>query len=443
MNPKKRNKPLESEELRVQILDLVKEFSQKQHAIKKFEPGKTYIPSSGKVFGYEEVQSLVSTSLDFWLTAGPVAEKFERIFSQYVGTRGATLCNSGSSANLLSISALTSEQLGERRLKPGDEVITTATAFPTTLNPIIQNGLIPVFVDIDLGTYDANTEALKSAVGPKTRAIFMAHTLGNPFDLDTVLELAKEHDLWVIEDSCDALGGTYRDKKVGTFGDLATFSFYPAHQMTMGEGGMVVGRSPKIKKIVESFRDWGRDCWCLPGCDNTCLKRFEHQLGDLPEGYDHKYIYSHIGYNLKATEMQAAIGMEQIKRLDGFVEARRTNWKRLRDGLSKVEGLLLPEITAHSNPSWFGFALTLSKGMRSRNEFTQELEKSGIGTRLLFGGNALRQPAYKDIEHRVVGPLTNSDIVTERTFWVGVYPGITEEMTDYMVETIGDLARES
>jgi CDP-6-deoxy-D-xylo-4-hexulose-3-dehydrase len=293
MNPKKRNKTLESEELRIQILDLVKEFSQKQHAIKKFEPGNTYIPSSGKVFGYEEVQSLVSTSLDFWLTAGPVAEKFERIFSQYVGTRGATLCNSGSSANLLSVSALTSEQLGERRLKPGDEVITTATAFPTTLNPIIQNGLIPVFVDIDLGTYDANTEALKSAVGPKTRAIFMAHTLGNPFDLDTVLELAKEHDLWVIEDSCDALGGTYRDKKVGTFGDLATFSFYPAHQMTMGEGGMVVGRSPKIKKIVESFRDWGRDCWCLPGCDNTCLKRFEHQLGDLPEGYDHKYIYSH------------------------------------------------------------------------------------------------------------------------------------------------------
>jgi CDP-6-deoxy-D-xylo-4-hexulose-3-dehydrase len=298
-------------------------------------------------------------------------------------------------------------------------------------------------VDIDLGTYDANSEALKAAVGPKTRAVFMAHTLGNPFDLDTVLELAKEHNLWVIEDSCDALGGTYRDKKVGTFGDLATFSFYPAHQMTMGEGGMVVGRSPKIKKIVESFRDWGRDCWCLPGCDNTCLKRFEHQLGDLPKGYDHKYIYSHIGYNLKATEMQAAIGMEQIKRLDGFVEARRNNWKRLRDGLSKVEGLILPEITAHSNPSWFGFAITLAKDMRSRNEFTQELEKSGIGTRLLFGGNALRQPAYKNIKHRIIGPLTNSDIVTERTFWVGVYPGITEEMTNYMVKTIGDLARKS
>jgi CDP-6-deoxy-D-xylo-4-hexulose-3-dehydrase len=434
---------MESEKLRIKILDLVKEFSQKHHAIKKFEPGKTYIPSSGKVFGYEEVQSLVSTSLDFWLTAGPVAEKFERIFSQYVGTRGATLCNSGSSANLLSISALTSEQLGERRLKPGDEVITTATAFPTTLNPIIQNGLVPVFVDIDLGTYDANSEALRAAVGPKTRAIFMAHTLGNPFDLDTVLELAKENDLWVIEDSCDALGGTYREKKVGTFGDLATFSFYPAHQMTMGEGGMVVGKSPKIKKIVESFRDWGRDCWCLPGCDNTCFKRFEHQLGDLPTGYDHKYIYSHIGYNLKATEMQAAIGMEQIKRLDDFVEARRTNWKRLRDGLSKVEGLLLPEVTEHSNPSWFGFALTLSKGMRSRNEFTQALEKSGIGTRLLFGGNALRQPAYKNIEHRVVGPLINSDVVTERTFWIGVYPGITEEMTNYMVKTIGDLVKES
>ena len=434
---------MESEELRIQILDLVKQFSQKHHSTKKFEPGQTYIPSSGKVFGYEEVQSLVSASLDFWLTAGPVAEKFERIFSQYVGTRGATLCNSGSSANLLSISALTSEQLGDRRLKPGDEVITTATAFPTTLNPIIQNGLVPVFVDIDLGTYDANSEALKAAVSPKTRAIFMAHTLGNPFDLDTVLELAKEHDLWVIEDSCDALGGTYRDKKVGTFGDLATFSFYPAHQITMGEGGIVVGRSPKIKKIVESFRDWGRDCWCLPGCDNTCLKRFEHQLGDLPKGYDHKYIYSHIGYNLKATEMQAAIGMEQIKRLDGFVESRRANWKRLRNGLSKVDGLVLPEVTANSNPSWFGFALTLDKDMRSRNEFTQELEKRGIGTRLLFGGNALRQPAYRNIQHRIVGPLTNSDIVTERTFWVGVYPGITEEMTNYMIKTIADLAQES
>jgi len=432
-----------SDELREQILGLVKEFSINHHATKEFIPGQTYIPSSGKVFGFEEVQSLVNTSLDFWLTAGPVAENFERVFFNYVGARFATLCNSGSSANLLSISALTSAQLGARRLQPGDEVITTATAFPTTLNPIIQNGLIPVFVDIDLGTYDANSEALKAAVSQKTRAIFMAHTLGNPFDLDTVMGIAEEHDLWVIEDSCDALGGTYRDKKVGTFGDLATFSFYPAHQMTMGEGGMVVGKSPKIKKLVESFRDWGRDCWCLPGCDNTCLKRFEHKLGDLPVGYDHKYIYSHIGYNLKATDMQAAIGIEQIKRLDGFVESRRKNWNTLRYGLDNVEGLILPEITPNSNPSWFGFAITLQEGMMSRNEFTQSLEEAGIGTRLLFGGNALRQPAYKNITHRVVGPLDNSNIVTERTFWVGVYPGITEDMTSYMIDTIKELARRS
>jgi CDP-6-deoxy-D-xylo-4-hexulose-3-dehydrase len=432
-----------SEELRQEILKLVKKFSIEHHKVKPFEPGKTYIPSSGKVYGYEEIQSLVSTSLDFWLTAGPEAEKFERTFSKFLGVRGATLCNSGSSANLLSVSALTSEQLGERRLKPGDEVITTATAFPTTLNPIIQNGLIPVFVDVDLGTYDANSEALKNALGPKTRAIFMAHTLGNPFDLDTVMSLKNENDLWLIEDSCDALGATYREQKVGTFGDLATFSFYPAHQMTMGEGGMVVGKSPKIKKIVESFRDWGRDCWCLPGCDNTCLKRFEHSLGDLPPGYDHKYIYSHIGYNLKATDMQAAIGNEQIKRLENFVQSRRNNWQRLRDGLKDVEGLILPEITANSNPSWFGFAITLEKGMPKRSEFTQALEKAGIGTRLLFGGNALRQPAYRGINHRVVGSLTNSNIVTESTFWIGVFPGITNEMTEYMIKTITELAKKS
>jgi CDP-6-deoxy-D-xylo-4-hexulose-3-dehydrase len=271
----------------------------------------------------------------------------------------------------------------------------------------------------------------------------MAHTLGNPFDLDTVMSLKNENDLWLIEDSCDALGATYREQKVGTFGDLATFSFYPAHQMTMGEGGMVVGKSPKIKKIVESFRDWGRDCWCLPGCDNTCLKRFEHSLGDLPPGYDHKYIYSHIGYNLKATDMQAAIGNEQIKRLENFVQSRRNNWQRLRDGLKDVEGLILPEITANSNPSWFGFAITLEKGMPKRSEFTQALEKAGIGTRLLFGGNALRQPAYRGINHRVVGSLTNSNIVTESTFWIGVFPGITNEMTEYMIKTITELAKKS
>lgn len=430
----------ELNKLENEILKLVESHFKIRHESKKFIPGETYIPSSGKVFGFEEVQRLVSSSLDFWLTAGPLAERFESKFSKFLGARGASLCNSGSSANLLAISALTSEQLGNRKLSPGDEVITTATAFPTTLNPIIQNGLIPVFVDVDLGTYDANAEALKGAVGPKTKAIFMAHTLGNPFDLDLAMNLAQENNLWLIEDSCDALGATYNEKKVGTFGDLSTFSFYPAHQMTMGEGGMVVTKSPRIKKIVESFRDWGRDCWCLPGCDNTCFKRFEHKLGDLPEGYDHKYIYSHIGYNMKATEMQASIGLSQIERLEFFITKRRSNWTLLRQKLENVDGFILPIATLNSNPSWFGFAITLKSGMPPRNYFTRKLEEYGIGTRLLFGGNALRQPAYKNIESRTYGDLTNSDVVTENTFWVGVYPGITDEMIEYMAEKLIEIA---
>ena len=423
-------------EIELQILDLVERHAGIKHQEKLFEPGKTYIPSSGKVFGTSEIKSLVKASLDFWLTAGPNAELFEGKLSRFLGLRFASFCNSGSSANLLAISALTSEKLGKRRLLPGDEVITTATAFPTTLNPIIQNGLTPVFVDVDLKTYDANADQLIAAVGPRTRAIFMAHTLGNPFNLNVVENLAKKHDLWIVEDSCDALGGTYEEKMVGTFGDLATFSFYPAHQMTMGEGGAVVGKSPALRKIVESFRDWGRDCWCLPGNDNTCLKRFQHSLGDLPEGYDHKYIYSHIGYNLKATDLQAAIGLEQIERLPHFVESRRKNWEALRRGLEGTPGLILPEATENSSPSWFGFAITLEEGMPQRVKVTQALESLGIGTRLLFGGNALRQPAYRNISHRVVGSLENSDIVTERTFWVGVYPGITPPMIQYMVDSI-------
>lgn len=421
------------------ILENSREYARKRHAIKKFVPGETYIPASGKVFDENEVISLVKASLDFWLTAGPEAEKFEGKLSKFLGIRSASLCNSGSSANLLALSALTSEKIGNRRLLPGDEVITTATAFPTTLNPIIQNGLIPVFVDVDLGTYDAIPEMLRAAVGPKTKAIFMAHTLGNPFDLDTVMDLSEVNDLWVVEDSCDALGAEYRGQKVGTFGTFGTFSFYPAHQLTMGEGGAVVTNKPALRKIVESFRDWGRDCWCLPGNDNTCLKRFEHKLGKLPEGYDHKYIYSHIGYNLKATDLQAAIGLAQIEKLENFVLRRRQNFERLYEGLKGTPGLILPRATAHSNPSWFGFAITLEEGMPKRTLVTQELEKRGIGTRLLFGGNALRQPAYLDIEHRVVGGLSNSDIVTERTFWVGVYPGITDEMVDYMIMTIKEI----
>lgn len=421
------------------ILDLVAEYARERHKAIKFIPGVTYIPSSGKVFDFNEVVAAVKSSLDFWLTAGPEAEKFESKLSKFLGVRSASLCNSGSSANLLSISALTSPAMGPRRLLPGDEIITTAAAFPTTLNPILQNRLKPVFVDVDLKTYDANVETIRESIGPKTKAIFMAHTLGNPFDLEGMKALAEEKDLWLIEDSCDALGAEFNGKKVGTFGTFATFSFYPAHQITMGEGGAVVTNKPAYRKILESFRDWGRDCWCLPGKDNTCLKRFEHQLGNLPESYDHKYIYSHIGYNLKATDLQAAIGLAQIEKLTNFIDKRRHNWNRLKKGLVGTPGLILPEATANSNPSWFGFAITLEEGMPKRSRVTQELEKRGIGTRLLFGGNALRQPAYLDIEHRVSGNLVNSDIITERTFWVGVYPGITDEMIDYMISQIKEV----
>jgi CDP-6-deoxy-D-xylo-4-hexulose-3-dehydrase len=433
------NQKSNSEEVLKEILNLVEIYSKDVHQRKKFIPGETYIPSSGKVFDSTEVVSLVKASLDFWLTAGPEAEKFENSLSKFLGIRSTSLCNSGSSANLLAISALTSPKVGKNRLLPGDEVITTATAFPTTLNPIIQNGLIPVFIDVELGTYDAIPDAIRAAVGPKTKAIFMAHTLGNPFDLKTVMDVANENDLWVVEDSCDALGGEYDGKKVGTFGTFGTFSFYPAHQMTMGEGGAVVTNRPALRKVIESFRDWGRDCWCLPGKDNTCLKRFDHKLGNLPSGYDHKYIYSHIGYNLKATDLQAAIGLAQIQKLEHFVDRRRENWQRLNDGLSDTPGIILPKKTTNSNPSWFGFAITLEEGMPERTKVTQELEARGIGTRLLFGGNALRQPAYLNIPNRVVGDLRNSDIITERTFWVGVFPGITSEMIDYMVETIKEV----
>jgi CDP-6-deoxy-D-xylo-4-hexulose-3-dehydrase len=433
----------ELEPLRQEILALTKQYADKLLAPKFFTPGEDPVPVSGKVLTSEDFISLVDSSLDGWLTAGRFTADFERALANFVGTRHALFVNSGSSANLIALSGLTSKKLGERALKPGDEVLTVAMGFPTTVNPIIQNGLKPVVVDVDLDTLDANATRLEEAISPKTKAIMMAHTLGNPFDLDTVQRLCKENDLWLIEDSCDALGSTYRGKRTGSFGDTATLSFYPAHHITTGEGGAVFVKSPLVKKQVESFRDWGRDCYCETGKDNTCAKRFGWKLGDLPEGYDHKYTYSHIGYNLKATDMQAAIGIEQIKRLDGFVESRRKNWNTLRRGLDNIEGLILPEITPNSNPSWFGFAITLQEGMMSRNEFTQSLEKAGIGTRLLFGGNALRQPAYKNITHRVVGPLDNSNIVTERTFWVGVYPGITEDMTSYMIDTIKELARRS
>ncbi len=425
-------------ELRAEIVQLTREYHAVAFPAKPFLGGISQIPVSGKVFDDEELALLVDSSLDFWLTTGRYAEDFEKKFAKVMGGRHAMLCNSGSSANLLAVSALTSPRLGKRRLKDGDEVLTVAAGFPTTVNPIVQNRLVPVFVDVELGTYDVDVERLREAVGPKTRAIVMAHTLGNPFDLDAVMSLAAEHDLWVVEDACDAVGATYHGKAVGSFGDIATASFYPAHHITTGEGGCVITQRKSMRKIIESFRDWGRDCWCAPGMDNTCGRRFDWQLGDLPHGYDHKYAYSHIGYNLKMTDMQAAVGVAQLGKLDSFIEARRSNWQRLSEGLASLaEWLILPEATKNSDPSWFGFALTVRpEAPFTRFELVQFLESRRIATRQLFGGNLLRQPAYKGMPHRIVGPLTNADLVTEGTFWIGVYPGLSPTMIDFMISVI-------
>jgi CDP-4-dehydro-6-deoxyglucose reductase, E1 len=425
--------------LRNQILELTTEFAEKSLLTQKFIPGESNIPVSGKVLTPEDFSSLVDSSLDGWLTAGRFTKLFERQLADFVGSRDALFVNSGSSANLCALSALTSPKLGERALKPGDEVLTVAMGFPTTVNPIIQNGLKPVVVDVNLDTLDANSDSLRAAVSPKTKAIMMAHTLGNPFDLDTVQELCKEHDLWLVEDSCDALGSTFRGQRTGSFGDTATASFYPAHHITTGEGGAVFVKSPLVKKQVESFRDWGRDCYCETGCDNTCFKRFEWQLGDLPEGYDHKYIYSHIGYNLKATDMQAALGISQLAKLDYFILRRRENFEYLKQHLEPIDGINIASATPNSEPSWFGCPITLDpEHPVNREELLRYLEKRKIGTRLLFAGNILRQPAYKNIDFRVVGDLTNTDIVMKRSFWVGVYPGLTKPMLDYVIESISD-----
>ena len=435
---------MSADALRAQILGLVATYAAEQWQERPFEPGVSPVPVSGKVFDGEDVQNLVDASLDFWLTTGRFARAFERDFAAWWGLKHCLLVNSGSSANLLALAALTSPQLGERQLRPGDEVITCATGFPTTVAPILQNGLIPVFVDAHLPTYNADPSQLEQAVGPRTRAIMLAHTLGNPFDLDTVMALAKKHDLWVIEDCCDAVGAEYRGRKVGTFGDLATVSFYPAHHITMGEGGAVLTDHPRLKKVVESFRDWGRDCWCEPGKDNTCGKRFDWQLGDLPQGYDHKYTYSHLGYNLKLTDMQAAVGVSQLKKLDGFIQRRRENFHHLRKRLAPLESaLILPEAPTHGNPSWFGFPITLREEARiDRNTLIRHLDARKIGTRLLFGGNLLRQPAFKGVPHRVAGDLATSDHIMNRTFWVGVYPGLTEPMLDFIAATVAEaLAR--
>jgi len=429
-----------ADQLRKEIATLVEQYHQAAFPAKPFLGGISTLPVSGKVFDADEMQHLVDSSLDFWLTTGRFAEQFETQFAKVMGMKHALLCNSGSSANLLAVTALTSPRLKKRALKEGDEVITVAAGFPTTVNPILQNRLVPVFVDVQLGTYDATMESIEAAIGPKTKAIVMAHTLGNPFNLDGVMSIAKEHNLFVVEDTCDAVGATYNDKPVGSFGDISTTSFYPAHHITMGEGGCVLVKSAPMKKIVESLRDWGRDCWCPPGNDNTCGRRFDWQLGELPYGYDHKYVYSHIGYNLKLTDMQAAVGVAQLKKLPDFIAARRHNFKRLYEGLKKFEEvLILPETTPKSNPSWFGFAITIRPGAPfSRLELVQHIESRRIGTRLLFGGNLMRQPAYIGMPHRVVGPLTNADIITDNTFWLGVYPGLNDEMVDFMIATVSE-----
>ena len=434
-----------SQNIDSKIDQLITEAITELHPSKPFIPGETSIPVTGKVFGYEELKAATKASLDFWLTSGPYTEEFESRFAKTVGMRHAFLVNSGSSANLLALSSLTSPAHGERALKSGDEVITVAAGFPTTVTPILQNGLVPVYVDVDPETYVAIDEQMEAAVSSKTKVIMMAHTLGNPFNLDFVQELAKKHNLWLIEDSCDGLGGTYRGQNLGTFGDLSTFSFYPAHHITTGEGGAVLIKKVAHNRIVESFRDWGRDCWCAPGCDNTCLKRYEWTLGELPEGYDHKYTYSHLGYNLKSGDIQAAIGLAQLDRLNSFVELRRRNWAYLQNGLKDLEEFfVLPKATEYSDPSWFGFALTVKReSPKTRNQSVQELNEKKIATRLLFAGNLLRQPAFAGTPRRVIGDLINTDRIMNDTFWVGVWPGLTIPMLDYIIENLKNISGRS
>ena len=430
---------MNEEQIRQEIFEKVKQFySSKNYDV--FIPGTTPINYAGRVYDEQELISLVDASLDFWLTTGRYADQFEKDLAAFIGVNYCLLTNSGSSANLLAVSALTSPKLGEKRLEPGDEVITMACGFPTTLNPILQNNLVPVFLDVELGTYNIQTDRIEDVISDKTKAIMIPHTLGNPANLETIMKMVKKHDLWFIEDNCDALGSRYREKFTGTFGHISTCSFYPAHHITMGEGGAVCTSDPLLKKIIASFRDWGRDCWCDPGCDNSCGKRFDWQLGDLPRGYDHKYIYSHVGYNLKITDIQAAIGVEQLRKLPGFIEKRKENFKTLYCDLKKYENyLVLPHATPHSDPSWFGFPILVRESAPfNREDIVRYLEDHKIATRMLFGGNLIKQPAYSEMKYRSPYTLENTDSVMDNLFWIGVYPGLTEEMIRFMLATFGE-----
>ncbi len=429
-----------ADELRQQILTLVHEFHAEQFPERTFAPGESAVPVSGKVIDANDIGAVVESALDAWFTTGRWAKDFERKLARFVGVRSASLVNSGSSANLVALSALTSPKLGDRALKPGDEVITVGAGFPTTVNPILQNRCIPVFVDVTLPHYEIDVTKLEAAKSDKTKAVMIAHTLGNVFNVDAVTAFCKKYDLWLVEDTCDALGSTWKGQKVGTFGDIATVSFYPAHHITMGEGGAVLTDKPALKVLIESFRDWGRDCWCEPGVDNTCGKRFDWQLGSLPCGYDHKYTYSHVGYNLKATDMQAALGVSQIEKLPHFIERRKENFNYLRAQLEPLSDvLMLPEATPGSEPSWFGFPISVREDAPfKRDQLTRTLEANKIGTRLIFAGNLLRQPAYEGWEYRVVGEMTNTDFVMNQSFWIGVFPGLTRPMLDFIVKVITD-----
>ena len=420
--------------MRQEIIEKSREFFKKEIEKKKIIPGENYIPASGKVMDEDDMENLIDSSLDMWLTAGRYHKQFEKEFASYMDQKFCLLVNSGSSANLVAFAALTSPVLGDRAIKAGDEVITVAAGFPTTVNPIIQYGCVPVFIDVELGTYEADVSLLEKAVSPKTKAVMMAHTLGNMFDVQVVKDFCDKHGLWLVEDCCDASGAKFNGQMAGTFGDIATVSFYPAHHMTMGEGGAVLTNNPILKKAAESMRDWGRDCWCPPGVDNTCGKRFDKQLGDLPKGYDHKYIYSHVGYNLKVTDMQAALGLSQLKKLTGFIKKRNDNFNYLKSKITELSDvLILPEATKGCEPSWFGFNISVKENSKvTKQELVEFLEENKIATRQLFAGNLLKQPLYRGCEYRVVGELTNTDFIMNNTFWVGIWPGLDTEHLDYI-----------